>query len=121
MDRIRIFADVSIRRGCGFAFIAICTTMFAMSINMALAMKAGAALTLLTAAVLALKGLRARRRHYRKTETWLLVENDHGIPEHRLQDVFGRILEERYFWHARVITGVAVALWVVGMLLRPPA
>lgn len=118
MDLIRIFADLSIRRGCGFAFIGICTMMFGMSVDIVLAMKTGAALVLLTAAVLALKGVRARHRDYRRTETWLLVENNHGLPDHRLQDAFGRVLEERYFWHARVVLAVATALWVIGMLLR---
>ena len=112
--RLRHAADLTIRRAIGFAYIAIGTTMAGMAFDGYLAVKTGAILSTVVAAVLGLKALRAPRRPYKHTELWIVVDKDHGLPEERAQDVIGHVLRERYLWHAQLIAGVAARLWLVG-------
>ncbi len=112
--RLRHAADLTIRRAIGFAYIAIGTTMAGMAFDGYLAVKTGAILSTVVAAVLGLKALRAPRRPYKHTELWIVVDKDHGLPEERAQDVIGHVLRERYLWHAQLIAGVAALLWLVG-------
>jgi len=118
IDRIRHFADLSIRRGCGFGLIAIATAMTGMGHEIALAAYGGAIMAALMGAILLLKGLRAPSRAYKTTELWLLLDRRHGLPEARAQEVIGGVLRERYLWHAWIAGGVALFLWLLSVLLR---
>ena len=115
--RLSQAADLSIRRGIGFAYIAIGTAMAGMAFDGYLTVKTGAILSTLVVAVLGTKALRAPRRPYKRTELWIVVDKDHRVPEDRAQDVIGHVLRERYLWHAQLIAGVAVALWLVGFAI----
>ncbi len=117
-QRIRALADLSIRRGCGFGLIAVATAMVGLGHDAALATSGGAIMVGLMGAVLALKAFRAPRRSYRKTELWLLLERDHGLPEASAQPVIGRILRERYYWHAQWAAVMAAGLWALSVVLR---
>lgn len=116
--RIRECADLSIRRGCGFGLLAVATAMVGVAHDVALAAYGGAIMVALMGAILLLKGLRAPRRGYRTTELWLLLEREHGLPESDAQAVIGRILRDRYYWHAQWAGGIAAALWVLSITLR---
>ena len=114
MDRIEACARMSILKALGFVAMGVGTLMVGLSYDMALALTAGAYLMGLTAIILALKGGRAARRDYRRTETWLLLERRHGLPEDRAQRVIGGILRELYLRYARISGGLAVVTWLVG-------
>ena len=119
IDRIRLCADQSIRRGCGFGILAISTTMFGMAADPSLALRGGAIMVTIMWAVLLCKGLHAPRRNYRQTEAWLLLDRRvDSIPKERIQDVVGRTLRERYLWHADISAGMAVFLWIVSFVTR---
>jgi hypothetical protein len=118
MQRVQDCADQSIRRGCGFGFLAVATAMVGMSSEMALAMKMGAIGTSLMAAILVLKGLNAPRRNFKHTEVWILLDRRHNFPDGRAQAVIGNILRERYLWHATWVASAAVTLWLVSFLLN---
>ena len=117
-DRIRRLADLSIRRGCGFGLLAVSTAMVGVAHDAALAAYGGAVMVALMGAVLVLKGFRAPGRLYRKTELWLLLDREHGLPEAKAQAVIGGILRDRYYWHARWAATIALALWLLSLGLR---
>jgi hypothetical protein len=118
VERIRALADVSIRRGCGFGLIAIATAMVGVGHDIALAAYGGSIMVALMGAILVAKGISATRRSYKRTELWLLLDRDHGLPEARAQAVIGAILRERYYWHARRAAAVAGVLWSISLVLR---
>ena len=118
MNRIRYFADLSIRRACGFGFLAVATMMVGTASNFHLAMRMGAIGVTFMLLVLVMKGLRAPGRRYRDTELWLLLDRKHGLPESRAQSVMGGILRERYLWHATWTACAAALLWVLAFLTR---
>jgi hypothetical protein len=125
MDQIRFFADQSIRRACGFGFLALATGMVGLYWDIAAAVKLAATGVSFMTAILLWKAYEAPSRNYRRTEVFLMMEKRHDFPEPRAQQVFGNILRERYLWHATLIASTAVVLWLLAFLLpllgRTPA
>ena len=118
IERIRSYADLSIRRGCAFALLGIGTFMVGMSSDAVLAFRSGAILVTVVLVTLVLKGMQAPKRSYKRTEVWILMDQTHGLPEPRAQQVFGSILRERYFWYAEVAAVTALGLWIITFGLR---
>jgi hypothetical protein len=118
VDRIKHFADISIRRACGFGFLAIFTAMVGMSSSALLAVKTGAIGITLMGVILVFKAVEASRRRYKDTEVWLMLEKQHGLPEARAQQVFGNVMRERYLWHATLVAVGALALWLLSFGLE---
>jgi predicted RND superfamily exporter protein len=118
MDQIRHYADISIRRACGFGFLAIATTMVGASSELVLSLKIGATSVTLMSIILVLKAMQAPARSYKRTEVWILLNHRHNLPEKRAQEVFGTILRERYLWHATIAAGLAAVLWVLTFSIR---
>lgn len=112
--RIRELADVSIRRACGFGLIAIVTGMFGVSSEPKLSLRIGAAGVSIAALVLIAKALGARRKHFKDTEVWLMLPDQHRLPDALAQRVIGAVLRERYMWHATLAAVVALIMWLCG-------
>lgn len=112
IGRIRFCADYSIRRAMFFATLGITTVMAGLAYDFPMALRAGAILTSLMVFVLWLKAQGAPRRSYRATETWLLLDQHHGLPEARAQAVIGSVLRDRYRWHADLAGVAALVLWI---------
>jgi hypothetical protein len=117
MERIRYYADISIKRGCGFGLLAIATAVVGMGHDMKLALKAAAIMVTLMGVILLIKAARAPRRNYRNTEVWLLMGKKHDLPEERAQAAFAAVLREVYLKHADIAAGAALVLWIAGLLL----
>lgn len=83
MDRIRYFADVSVKRAVSFGLLGIFTVFIGLSHDWLLAFRAAAILLSLLAVVLLHCAWRAPRKDYRRREVWLLLDQWHGLPEHR--------------------------------------
>lgn len=118
MERIREYADISIRRGCGFGFLAVATAMVGTSSEILLSAKIGAISLTLMSMILLLKALQAPRRSYKRTEVWIMLNQNHDLPEPRAQQVFGSILRDRYMWHATVAASIALLMWIVTFAIR---
>ena len=117
MDRIRNRAWASVGRACGFGALAIGTAMIGAAALPAVAAKIGAAATALMAAILVLKAVNAPRQPYRKTELWVMLDREHGLPEAHAQRVLMGALQECYVRSAKVAIATALALWIVGFFL----
>ena len=117
-EQFRRYADNSIRRACGFAMLAIFTFMIGLAGEPYIAVRAGAILVTLTAVILYWRGTKAPARNYRETEVWLEIKDTPAAqPKERLQRLIGQALADSYFWHARIAAHIALAMWLVAILL----
>lgn len=123
VETIRIFADFSIRRGCGFALLAISCVMLSFSFDLRQAFHAGAILVALLAVALWIKSLLAPRRPYFKTEVWIMLPDRPKLGKPELQRLIGGILAERFWWHAKaaagisgVLAGLSLTIWMARQL-----
>ncbi|MDP2377198.1 MAG: hypothetical protein A3D94_05920 [Alphaproteobacteria bacterium RIFCSPHIGHO2_12_FULL_66_14] len=119
-DDIKRCAELSVRRGCGFALMAIVTAMVGFSAEPWIAIRSGAVFVLIAAAVLFWKGWTARTRNYRHTEVWLMIEDAPALPRERLQTMIGGALADVYFHHARVAAYMAIAMCIIGLAVGSP-
>jgi hypothetical protein len=119
-EDIKRFAELSVRRGCGFALMAIATAMVGFSAEPWIAVRSGAVFVLIAAVVLFWKGWTARARNFRRTEVWLMIEDAPALPRERLQDMIGGALADVYFSHARLAAYMALAMCVIGFALGGP-
>ncbi len=120
-DDIRRYAELSVRRGCGFALMAIVTAMVGFSGEPWIAVRSGAMFVLIAALVLFWRGWTARRRNYRHTEVWLMIEDAPALPRDRLQAMIGGALADVYFAHARLAAYVALVMAVIAFALGSPS
>lgn len=120
-DDIRRYAELSVRRGCAFALMAVVTAMVGFSGEPWIAVRSGTVFVLIAAIVLFWKGRRARERNYRHTEVWLMIEDAPALPRERLQNMIGGALADAYFGHARVATYMALAMCAIGLVVGRPA
>jgi hypothetical protein len=110
-DRIRGCARHSIGRAWLFALLAIAATMSGLIGWPVMAMRTGAILSMLTAAILALRAVRAPGRPYRRTETWILLGRAHGLPEAQAQRIIASILADTYWRFATASAALALGFW----------
>lgn len=123
LDRIRWAAVQSVGRGCLFALLAIGMTMFGLISWPILAFRSGAILSMMMLAVLVLRGELAGRQDYRRTETWLMMDRRHALPESHAARVILGILRDTYRRFAVYAAVIAVTCWTLMFLataLQPP-
>lgn len=118
MDRIRQFADLSVRRAAGFGLLAIALVVLALHFDRPLAMHALAVLLTIEAVTLYFCGLRAERVPCQRREIWLLMDGQHGLGENRVQRLISEIMRETFMAYARRMAGPALAAWVVDFGMR---
>jgi hypothetical protein len=107
----------SVARGVGFGALAIGLVVAGLAGYPLLALRTGAALTLLMWAILRLKALRALRHPYRRTEVWLLLDPRPDWPAEVAQRLIGGALQRTLERFARPVLAVAVALWCASLAL----
>lgn len=115
-QRIRACARHSIGRGFLFALLAIVTAVAGMIGWPVSAMRMGALLCMIMTVVLVLRARRAPNRPYKRTETWILLDRRHGLPETRAQAAISGILAETYWRFAEMSAALALALWVAAFV-----
>jgi hypothetical protein len=121
-DDIRCYAEQSVRRGCGFALMAIVTAMVGFSGEPWIAVRSGAMFVLIAAVILFWRGWHAPERNYRYTEVWLMIEDTPpALPRERLQSMIGSALADVYFSHARLAAYVALIMCVIGFAMGRPS
>ena len=121
MDAIQAMADLSIRRACGFAGLAICCVMLGLSYEPTLSFRTGAQLVALFCFGLAFAAWRAPRRDMRHTELWSLLAAHESsllrdLPRNEAQALLARTLQDRLMWHAERVALTAIGLWVIAVI-----
>lgn len=118
MDRIRYFADLSVKRACGFGVLAIVMVMLGLSNDLHLAIRTAAILFSLQVAVLLHFAWRAPRIHYRKREVWILLDGWHGLPETRAHQAISTIMRDTFLGYAELGAWVATGFWLMSFTGR---
>lgn len=119
-DVLTHVSDMSIRRACGFALLAIGMIMFSLSYDLTLALHMGSELLALLTLGLVFAGWKAPRRDLRDTEAWIeLVASGraHGISRHEVSPRLGAKLRERLFWHADRMAATTLCVAVFWLLI----
>ncbi len=112
MDRIRYFAELSVKRAVAFALLAIGTVFIGMSHEWLVAVRSAAILMSLMTAVLLHCAWRAHRKDYRRREVWGLLDQWHGLPEDRAHATISGIMRETFLHYAEVAAWAAAGLWL---------
>jgi uncharacterized membrane protein len=122
MDPMEHVSDRSIRRALGFAGLGIGLVMVALSFDLPLALRCGAALAALVAVTLFIVAWRTPHRDLRHSEPWLML-NDmvpefvSGFGKAELMRRLKETLRRRLIWHAERIGVLALALWAIMLAL----
>jgi len=112
MDRIEYLADVIVRRGCGFALLAIGMVMLGLSYDLLLCLKSGAVLQALHGSVLGLFAYNAPRWNHRSTELWVLLNKGADLPPNYPPEQLLEVLRKTYLRYAEMAGVVTLALCI---------
>lgn len=117
MDQIEQLADLSIRRACGFAGLAVGSTMLALSFDLALAFRTGGVLTAAVLVGLLTSAARAPHRPAKRTEVWMMLKRDDWTPPPEMAARIGPVLRRRLLWHADWAATLSLGFGLFGLLL----
>jgi hypothetical protein len=110
MDRIEYLADFVVKRGCGFALLAIGTVMLGLSYDLLLCLKSGAILEALHGSVLGIFAYNAPRWNHRSTELWTLLNKGADLPPDYPPELLLEVLRKTYTRYAEYSGFIALAL-----------
>jgi hypothetical protein len=116
-SRLRLLAEISTARGCGFAGLAILCLMVGLSGNIAVTLKAGGYSALLVTAVLLLMAQRAPTKPYRQTELWLMLSEAERPPEPLAQHLLAAIRRAVFLRFAAYHAVAAALMLTAGVLV----
>ncbi len=116
-EAIRRFAELSVRRGCGFAAIAIGSAMVGAASQPGICFRVGAGFAMLTAIVLYWRGRRAPTRNFRRTEVWLMMDDPPAVSRERLQAMIGSALAEAYLAHAWIAAWITLLMCAIAAVM----
>lgn len=117
---IEKFAEFSVARACGFAALAIFTLMIGFAWHPAMSFQTGGLLTLLTAAVLLLKGINARKKPYNTTELWIILPKEQRPVPEIAQRLIGNVLRDvylRFALHAAILSALMLSTALILSML----
>ena len=117
MEEIERLADLSVKRGCAFALLAITTVMTGLAGTPLLALKSGAILLSLMVVILAFRALFARNQSCRRTEVWIMLGRDRRPPEALAQRVISEALRTTYWRYAELCAAGSILLWLLALAL----
>jgi hypothetical protein len=116
-EAIHRFAELSVRRGCGFAAIAIGSAMIGGASQPGICFRVGAGFAMLTAIVLYWRGRRAPMRNFRRTEVWLMMDDPPAVSRERLQAMIGSALAEAYLAHAWIAAWITLLMCAIAAVM----
>ncbi|PTM39266.1 hypothetical protein C8D03_0744 [Bosea sp. 124] len=111
--RLRLLAEISTARGCGFAGLATLCLMIGLSANLAATLKAGGYSALLVTSVLLMMAQRAPGKPFRHTEVWLMLDEAERPPEPMAQRLLAGV-RRAVFLRFAAYHAVAAALLLTG-------
>lgn len=110
MDRIDYLAESVVRRGCGFALLAIFTVMWGLSYDLLLSLETGAILVTLCSSVLAVFAYKAPRQNHKSTELWVLLGKGEDLPPHYPPAQLLEVMRQTYIRYAELSGKLALGL-----------
>lgn len=116
MRRLRLCAEISTARACGFSGLATLCLMVGLSSSIASTLKAGGYSALLVASVLLLMAQQAPSRPFKRTELWLMLDDGERPPEALAQQLLGAIRRATFLRFA-AYHALAAAVLLAGAFL----
>ena len=117
MEHLREAANISIGRACGFFGLGIVTVMMGLSFDPLLALRSGAVLVTGLTIILLIRARSALTRDYRRTEMWLLLDEDKRPPALYAQWAASTVLRDAYLRFALWAAGLSVFMWTAALLV----
>lgn len=117
MEELRSVAFLSVGRACGFAGLAIVCVLIGLAHDPVAAAKGGGVLTMLLTLGLVLKARLVPSQDVRRTEAWIMLDEDRQPPRAYAQWAMSTVLHDAYLWFARQAAAVSVAFWVLAAAL----
>lgn len=117
MNRVEFLADLVVKRGCGFALLAIGTVMLGLSYDLVLCFKSGAILEALHGSVLGVFAYNAPRWNHRSTELWVLLNKGADLPPDYPPELLLEVLRKTYTRYAEYSAAIALALSVAALVV----
>lgn len=116
-QRVRTLAVHSVGRACFFAALAIWCVMIGLISEPLQALKAGAILSMIVACVLLLKAGRVTHVSYKKNEVWILLGRQIELTPEVAQRIITVTLRDIYLRYTLYATLVAIAFWLLALIL----
>ena len=116
MRRLRLCAEISTARACGFSGLATLCLMVGLSSSVATTLKAGGYSMLLVACVLVMMAQQAPSRPFKRTELWLMLDDSERPPEALAQQLLGEIRRATFLRFA-AYHALAAAVMLAGAFL----
>jgi len=117
MNEIERLADLSVKRGCAFALLAISTVMTGLAGTPLLALKSGAILLALMVVVLTFRAVFASSQSCRRTEVWIMLGQNRRPPEALAQRIISEALQATYWRYAELSAAGSLLLWLLALAL----
>lgn len=121
LQRIEDTANVSVARGCAFGLLAIFTFMIGLVGDPHLALRSGGFLSLLMCMILVLCAWHAPHKHYKSTETWLMLPRDVRPHPEIAQRIISRVLRDAFYRFAIHAAWLAVGFLALSFFFNPAA
>lgn len=116
MNEIEKLADLSVKRGCAFALLAITTVMTGLAGMPLIALKSGAILLALMVAVLSFRAVFAANQSCRRTEVWVMLGQNRRPPEAQAQRLISEALRAAYWRYAELSAVGSLILWLLALV-----
>ncbi|WP_439498199.1 hypothetical protein [Bosea sp. (in: a-proteobacteria)] len=116
-QRLRLLAEISTARACGFSGLAILCLMVGLSANLAATLKAGGYCALLVTAVLLLLAQQAAARPFKRTELWLMLDEAERPPAPIAQDMLAGARRAAFLRFAAYHAAAAAVLLTSAFLI----
>mgnify|MGYP005848291151 CR=1 FL=1 len=115
---MRRAAELSVGRAVGFGALAVGCVVLGLAAFPVLALRSGAALTMMMAAILLLKARQAPARPFKRTEVWLILGRPEHLPPSLAQRLIGTALHDVLTRYGHWSAGIAVAFWLASLVWR---
>lgn len=116
MERIHYYAYISVRRGCGFFFLATLPFLIGLLPYPDLDLHTAALAATLLWGWLVWNAWRAPHRDYHGSTVWLLLDRWHGLPEYRAHQAISGALRQAFLTYADWAALLACGLWLAWAL-----
>lgn len=118
MEKTRQLAMLCVGRAVFFGGLAISLIMISFAFDFALALQAGAILTLSMAAILLWFALTAERREPKRTEVWMLLADDERPRNDHAKRAFRTMMQEVHTHYARNAFTFSVSFFAMSTLMQ---
>ena len=115
MEKTRQLAMFTVGRAVFFGSLAVSLIMLSFLFDMVFFFRSGAILAFGMSAILLWYAQTAMRRHPRRTETWLLLENDLRPRNQHAENAFCVLMQEVYIHYTKHVFAVGAGLFILSL------